>query len=123
MLSAVPLKAELLGIVRAELGRRSWNDAEFARRAGWTQSRMSRALAGKTGLDVDDLETLLAVLGFDPQVMIRGLQALAGQATGESATSIRADSGTKPDDQSRIIRALLFQLAELEKIQDGKKGD
>lgn len=44
MLCGVSLHSDLLGRIRGELARRREEHQQFARRIGWTQSKMSRTL-------------------------------------------------------------------------------
>lgn len=74
MLCGVSLHSDILGRVRAELARRHEEHQQFARRLGWSQSKMSRTLNEKTTLPVGDLEELLRGLGLDPRELDRWLR-------------------------------------------------
>lgn len=74
MLCDVSLHSDLLGRILGELARRREEHQQFARRIGWSQSKMSRTLNGKTGLPVGDLEEMLRGLGIDPREMDRWLR-------------------------------------------------
>jgi transcriptional regulator with XRE-family HTH domain len=91
MLSEVQLQAELVRMIRAELNRRGWKDAELARRLEWSSPRVSRALGQKKSLTVDDLEEILQALGIECSEIIERIAGIVEPATPDDAKIVTAE--------------------------------
>ena len=57
--------------LRSEMERRHLNQTDVANLLEWTQSKISKVLNGKTGLDVDDLSALCFAVGIQLTEAVR----------------------------------------------------
>jgi transcriptional regulator with XRE-family HTH domain len=120
MLQAVALQKDVLTLIRAELGRRSWSALDFARRVGWTQSKMSRAMNAKTSIELDDFEAMLRALGVSRDRLVGAIAAvLTGGEPVDVVPSTGAESASGKDRRDRLIELLLEKLDELERAPKG----
>jgi hypothetical protein len=121
MLLDVPLRRDLLEIVRAELGKRDWDAVELARRIGWQQSKISRVLSAKSKsqskLKVDDLEALLAGLEVDSQVIVRAVRAVVSGDDSAPARTTDSQETTPSDREARLERMLDGAFGQIEDLR------
>lgn len=61
--------------IRSLLARRKMSAAELGRRAGIKQAYLSRRMTGEVAFNLDDLETIAAVLQVDPEGLLPPSQA------------------------------------------------
>jgi transcriptional regulator with XRE-family HTH domain len=59
------LNQAIAGEIRAELGRQNVNQAQLARRLGWTQARVSRRLRDVSDFSTAELEQICAALDVE----------------------------------------------------------
>lgn len=118
MLRRMPLQADLLKLIRSELGRRRWTASDLARQVGWSQSGMSRTLSESSILRVDDLGKLLVGLGVSTGTIVEAVAVALGDETG-GGVKLQADqAGTVQRDRARSIELAMELLAELARKED-----
>ena len=123
ILREVSLQDEVLKIVRNEIAVRQWPDVEIARRAGWSQSRMSRALYTPRKLTVNDLETILIALGIEAGEITQAFVALVqGEAAVPAQPSRSAESMlSNPPDWARFFLEHISMRTRLEEYAEELK--
>jgi len=61
-----PLNAQIVGEIRAEMGRQRRQVGDLAEHMGVSRRTVSAILSGKRILDLGDLESIAAFLGVQP---------------------------------------------------------
>ena len=105
------METEFLNWLSNELKQRSWSYRELARRAGLSQSLMSRTLTGKRDVDLDFCVSVANALEEPPEKLFRLAGILPSQSENDPTLSeiqeiVKNLSPQRRDEVLRYIRFL-----------------